>query len=77
MQLASVSKLLTCSGAKWSVSAFFAKGCLHITNSKRRKHRQFANLMQARVYGRDNIRQGEGREVLALLAPRFRLEAME
>ena len=24
--------------AKWSVSAFFAKGCVHITNSKQRKH---------------------------------------
>ena len=24
--------------AKWSVSAFFAKGYVHITNSKQRKH---------------------------------------
>ena len=24
--------------AKWSVSAFFAKGCVHIINSKQRKH---------------------------------------
>ena len=24
--------------AKWSVSAFFAKGCVHITNSEQRKH---------------------------------------
>ena len=31
MQLASVPKLLTCSA--------FAKGCVHITNSKQRKHR--------------------------------------
>ena len=23
---------------KWSVNAFFAKGCVHITNSKQRKH---------------------------------------
>ena len=39
MQLASVPKLLTCSArAKWSVSAFFAKGYVHITNSKQRKH---------------------------------------
>ena len=24
--------------SKWSVSAYFAKGCAHITNSKWRKH---------------------------------------
>ena len=26
--------------AKWSVSASFEKGCVHITNSKQRKHQQ-------------------------------------
>ena len=61
MQLASVPKLLTCSGVgemtlrlygalsyrqdsardlrcALNRSAFFAKGCVHITNSKQRKH---------------------------------------
>ena len=28
--------------AKWSVSAFFAKGYVHITNSKQRKHRSIS-----------------------------------
>ena len=32
--------------AKWIVSAFFAKGYVHITNSKQRKHRSVAGLAQ-------------------------------
>ena len=33
--------------AKWSVSAFFAKGCVHITNSKQRKHQFSASVGSA------------------------------
>ena len=35
--------------AKWSVSAFFAKGCVHITNSKQRKHHTTRYLASASI----------------------------
>ena len=37
--------LATFAARKWSVSDFFAKGYVHITNSKQRKHRAMAAFL--------------------------------